>query len=600
MVRMFHELKRRNVIRVGIAYLVAAWLLLQITDILVPILELPVSASRFVLLLIVIGLVPALIFAWAYELTPEGIKRESDVDRTQSITHSTGRKLDRVTIIVLVAAVSFLLVDKFMLRQQNDITGTEKSIAVLPFVAMSTRQEDEFFADGLTEEVINALAQVPELQVTARTSAFYYKGKDIPITEIAIQLGVDHVIEGSVRRDGKSLRITAQLVRAEDGFHLWSDTYDRNADDHFSVQTEIAEKVVAVLDLVLDEGQRLKMRETGLRNIDAFIAYRRGLDLSNQAHGAGPLMPLLDKANKQFETALALAPNFSEAYGNHADYYTHLLLAAAGGEHHSDQTIADALSQLQSDMDSAVQYAPEGGARLNAMIDRAIVTGRWRRLAELVQSLSDYEYCEVSGWADVTVPYGLARHVLRELENKRVCDPMDYQGWQKSAEALMWLGEKDASVSMAVKTFESSPNDLTRDRLILSLIAADRIDDAEVLLTRDFPDAPATDRIRFVVAAARGDIAAVDIFFEAFEEQPGRFRSLSLAAQKGDRELANKIASEIDARAFGYFPLLITANDCVCGAAFDIDAAPNFASMIEDSGLQWPPPSPIKWPLKNW
>ena len=206
MSNLFEELKRRNVFRVAIAYIAVAWLLLQVSDIVFENFGTPDWVMKTLMFVLAIGFPLAVLFAWAYEMTPEGIKKEKDVDRSQSITHETGQKLNRTIIVVLLAAVGFLLVDKFVLREPaSEIptateATTEKSVAVLPFVAMSRGEDDEFFADGLTEEILNSLTRVPELLVTARTSAFHFKGQDIPIPEIATKLGVAHVVEGSVRR----------------------------------------------------------------------------------------------------------------------------------------------------------------------------------------------------------------------------------------------------------------------------------------------------------------------------------------------------------------------------------------------------------------
>ena len=192
---LFAELKRRNVIRVGLAYAVAAWLLLQMTDVLIQLLELSPGIGKIVVLLLVIGFIPALIFAWAFELTPEGIKREHEVDRTQSITPQTGRKLDFAIIAVLGVTVAWFLFDEFYLEPRESAQGTasqttpgdpltatkQASVAVLPFRAMSSGEDDGYFADGLTEEILNYLAELPELLVTARTSSFFFKDKDLPI-----------------------------------------------------------------------------------------------------------------------------------------------------------------------------------------------------------------------------------------------------------------------------------------------------------------------------------------------------------------------------------------------------------------------------------
>jgi len=243
------ELKRRNVIRVAIAYAIAAWLLIEITATTFPILKLPDWSVTLVTVLVLIGFPLALILAWAFELTPEGIKKEKDVDRSQSITHITGRKLDFMIITVLVLALVYFAYDEFVIEpaQEEAIASTqaeavsetdtpEMSIAVLPFVNISADPEQEYFSDGITEEILNALAGVRELAVTSRTSAFAFKGKSMSIPEIAQQLGVAHVLEGSVRKSGTRLRITAQLIDVASDKHLWSETYDRELTDIFAVQ----------------------------------------------------------------------------------------------------------------------------------------------------------------------------------------------------------------------------------------------------------------------------------------------------------------------------------------------------------------------------
>ena len=210
---LFSELKRRNVFRVAIAYLITAWLLIQLADILIPMLTLPEWVARLVFLLLVILFIPTLIAAWALELTPEGLKLEKDVDRSSSITPSTGKKLNGITISLLALAVVVLLVDKFYLsagesvvdKTQPEIVAAEvdKSIAVLPFADLSQNQDQEWFADGLAEEILNSLARTPDLLVASRTSAFAYKGSDKDLRVIATELGVAHILEGSVRRAGE-------------------------------------------------------------------------------------------------------------------------------------------------------------------------------------------------------------------------------------------------------------------------------------------------------------------------------------------------------------------------------------------------------------
>jgi len=243
---LFAELKRRNVFKVGAAYVVMAWLLAQVVDVFLDNFGAPEWVIKTVLLLLVAGFPLALFFAWAFELTPEGIKKEKDVDRSQSITRETGRKLDFLIIGILVIALAYFALDKFVLTTGDTAPGSaavtetaptdEKSIAVLPFVNMSDDAGNEYFSDGISEEILNALAKVPELQVAGRTSSFAFKGENQDLRKIGEALGVNNILEGSVRKAGDKVRITAQLIRVDNGFHLWSESYDRKLTDVFAIQ----------------------------------------------------------------------------------------------------------------------------------------------------------------------------------------------------------------------------------------------------------------------------------------------------------------------------------------------------------------------------
>jgi len=248
------ELKRRNVFRVGGAYLVLAWLLLQIGETLAPALHLPEWVNSALAFFLILGFPLALFFAWAFELTPDGLKLEKHVDRQQSITPQTGRKLDRTIIVLLVVALVYFAWQSLSPPVPHEVVDTvagQQSIAVLPFTNMSSDEEQEYFSDGLTEELLNLLAKIPELKVTSRTSAFFYKGKDIKIADVGRELNVAHVLEGSVRKSGNKIRITAQLIEVDTDAHLWSETWDRDLDDVFAIQDEIAAKVVSELRVQL-------------------------------------------------------------------------------------------------------------------------------------------------------------------------------------------------------------------------------------------------------------------------------------------------------------------------------------------------------------
>ena len=296
---LFNELKRRNVIRVAVAYLAGAWLLVEVTDTLFSIYGLPESTARIVVTLLAIGFPITLVLSWIYELTPEGLKLEKDVDRTLPSTRTDTRRLDRAIIVLLVLALGYFAFDKFVLEPARVVeiveeaaqqarsealveSYGEQSIAVLPFVNMSSDPEQEYFSDGISEELLNLLSKIPELRVTARTSSFTFKGKDVPVPEIARQLNVAHVLEGSVRKAGNRVRITAQLIEARSDTHLWSETYDRGLDDIFAVQDEIAAAISAELKLKLsDSGQRVLAEDKEI-DPEIYDAYLRGMYLINQ------------------------------------------------------------------------------------------------------------------------------------------------------------------------------------------------------------------------------------------------------------------------------------------------------------------------------
>ena len=253
---LFTELRRRQVFKIAAAYLAVSWLVLQVLDTVSPLLGLSDAFGRGVLFLLLLGFPVALVFAWVFELTPEGIKIDRDGEPELSSSGNIGRNLNTITISVLSLAVLFFSLDKFVWSgseaPESQTIGGQKRIAVLPFVNMSDDPEQAYFSDGLSEELLNLLAQIPELRVTSRTSAFSFKDqKNVTISEVGRALDVEHVLEGSVRRSGNTIRITAQLIDVSTDTHIWSDTWDRNFADVFVIQDEIAEFVVDALKIEL-------------------------------------------------------------------------------------------------------------------------------------------------------------------------------------------------------------------------------------------------------------------------------------------------------------------------------------------------------------
>lgn len=316
--RFWRELRRRHVFKVGSAYLMAAWILAQVTSVVTPFLNLPNWIGAMVIVLLMLGLPIALILAWAFELTPTGIRRTADlpVDGKPPANPVSGRRLDFIIIGLLGVALTYLLADKFWLVHTAPSSAATparalapaKSIAVLPFLALDGDKDGEHFADGLAEELFSRLVQIPGLKVAGRASSYSFKDKHQDLREVGRKLGVTTVLEGSVRRAGSRLRITAQLVNTTDGFQLWATSYDRGTTDIFAIQDEIAGAVANALSVELS-GPGGKPAAHGTTNPEAQILYLRALGLFKSRSAAG-----LAEARKLLEQATALDPGFAQAY----------------------------------------------------------------------------------------------------------------------------------------------------------------------------------------------------------------------------------------------------------------------------------------------
>lgn len=623
---LFVELKRRNVFRVAAAYVVATWLLLQIVDVLVPILTLPEWVGRLVFLLLVIGFPIALIFAWAFEMTPEGIKKESQVDRSKSIVDRTGRKLDRAIIVVLAVALAWFAWDKFFVGDSAPVSSSTtqtatsddlpdkvllntsvKSVAVLPFIAMSSGPDDEYFADGLTEEILNSLAQLPELLVTARTSAFSFKGQEIPVQEIAAALGVRHIVEGSVRRSGERLRVTAQLIRAADGFHLWSENYDSTSADTIEVQENIAEKIALALDIVLDENKRTAMRHAGLRDVQAFTNYQKGMEWFNRAHGDVPTVEGLREANVYFDKVIERVPEFWQVYSQHADLFIHILADDVAREltfEVTEQDLEDAYSAAIADYESAIRYARTPTMRLMAELDLATASGNWRGLTGRLERAMAVPDCTAnSNWmSEIADLFGYAADYHQRMIKVLPCDPRRSIFWFNTARSALYAGDGVAALRFAREGAEIAPGGWVNDMLIRSLLVNDQIDEAAREIDSRIQDAETALVYKAMIAAYQGDRPLLEQLIAEYEarEDADDFWGFLLHAWGGHRDVVNAMAAEMDQHRYGFKGLLAVAHWCTCGAAWDLEATPNLAAKLKESNLPWPPPSPMTFPLKDW
>jgi len=325
----FNELKRRNVFKVAAAYIIVGWLIMQAGEVMSPALHLPEWVNSTLAFFLILGFPVAMIFAWAFEMTPEGLKKEKDIDRSQSLARATGHKLNYTIITLLaIALVYFVWESRFQIGAEpvsqepvaqtvnpvikqkvsppvtQDDSPDSNTIAVLPFINMSSDPEQEYFSDGITEEVLNLLVKIPELKVTSRTSVFSFKGEKIDIPTVAEKLGVAHILEGSVRKAGNRVRITAQLIEAGNDVHLWSETYERQLDDIFTIQDEIAREVVKALQIQL-LGEAPIATST---NTEAYNLYLRAKHFATLGRKG------LESSVKAYQASIALDANFAPSW----------------------------------------------------------------------------------------------------------------------------------------------------------------------------------------------------------------------------------------------------------------------------------------------
>ncbi|MDX2416391.1 MAG: hypothetical protein QNK19_02910 [Xanthomonadales bacterium] len=621
---LFKELKRRNVFRVGIAYTVATWLLIQVTDTVFPRIGLPESAVTLVIALLAVGFIPALIVAWAFELTPDGIKREKDIDREKSITPTTGHKLDRAIIGILTIALAYFVFDKFStqdpapqttetaaLESPSTAEPTEQettavqSVAVLPFTAMSSGADDSYFADGLTEEILNSLARLPELMVTARTSSFHFKDKNLPVPEIAATLGVEHIVEGSVRRSGERVRITAQLIRAEDGFHMWSDTYDRTLEDIFAVQEDIAENIAETLDVVLNEDKRKQMSDAQIKDVEAFIAYQKGLEMMERAHSITDPIKLLPEANVYLDQALAIVPSITNAQLDRTDLFGHIIYNnAIGRDSFTLAELEDALEEVLTGLSQAARYAPSDAQRAYLEAERAEFTQNWSGIAENLDRAFNTEECYAVNWAATLAGvFGQAEQISAHYQRLMRCDPLIASHVAMGSQFMLWAGQAEAVIeqnSHFLNTVEF--NAWVDDVLFFASLANGSYHNNPGAYDSKHEGSFFQLPRRFYVYALENEIAKAGEILELSKSESSLNDETLLISEAmlGNREAANAYASKMDARFAGPFILAEVVKGCFCGAPFDLEATPNFKQRIEEAGFDWPPVSPIRYPAKDW
>ena len=450
------ELKRRNVIRFAGLYLVGAWLLTQVSSTVLPMFGAPDWLPRSIVILLAIAFVPALIFSWVFELTPQGLKRDEDVKPEESIQPQTARRMDRIIIAALVLALGYFVFDKFELAprrvtalpNESGTTANAKSIAVLPFDNLSRDPDNAYFCEGVQDEILTSLAKVADLKVISRTSTQHFKSSPDNLPQIARQLGVAHILEGSVQKASDQIRVNVQLINALTDAHLWAETYDRKLTDIFAIESEIAKSVAENLQARLNGHAQavLAARPTG--NLEAHELYLRGRYLWNRRSTAS-----LRKAGDYFQQAIKLDPNYALAYAGLADVHS-LLPIYAGTAPKDDVPKALDAAHKAVELDSNLAEAHTSlGNALGMNVQLRLAEPEFRRALEL-----NANYATAHQWlAECLFSLGRFPESLAENERAHELDPLSLIINASYAASLSGVGRHDDAVKQAHKTIDLDP-----------------------------------------------------------------------------------------------------------------------------------------------
>jgi TolB-like protein len=444
-VNVLKELKRRNVFRVGIAYLIGAWLFTQVADVVLGVISAPEAAMRAVVAILALGFIPTVIFAWVYEMTPDGVKKASEIDQDRSITHHTGRKLDIATMIMVVSAVLFVMVERYLPTSESPVSDSKAvveevstvetltpgdasatalvtSIAVLPFANRSNQDDDLYFTDGIHDDLLTQLAKINDLTVISRTSVMKFRDSTQTLGEIGEELKVGTILEGGVQKVGDRVRINAQLIEVATDKHLWAETFDRKltAENVFELQSEIARAIVHAVSGELSPEEASQLAEIPTRNFAAYDAYLRGKEIINRSNYARSEE---EAAFPFFQAAVELDPDYALAHAELAGLYAQQYWRGL-------DTSEELLNKYRETLDRAIASDPDSPVALRALANYHYrVENDYAKSLELLQSAVEI----APGDVDIQSDIGLT---LRRLGR-----------WEESIEALYRPLELDPASS---------------------------------------------------------------------------------------------------------------------------------------------------------
>ena len=577
--RFVAELKRRNVPRIAAFYAAAGWLVVQIATQVLPVFEMPTWMMRVVVVAVVLGFPCALLFAWFYELTPDGLKRESEVDRSESTARSSGRKLDRWIVGILAAAVVVLLANQFVPHRNRTDSALAKAIAVLPLANDTGDPANEYFSDGLSEELISALAQIKELRVIARTSSFHFKNTNEESKVIGAALGVGYLLEGSVRKSADRARIAVNLVRVVDGVNAWSQIYDRNLPDIFAIQAEIAQSVAGALKVTLlgDGGKNPDAPSN--QNYDTYTAYLQGR-FYEQRYTAADLRKAID----YYDAAVRSDPHYGLAYAALSKSWW--ALGDITGEN-----VAEANRKAREAAERAVAEEPnlaDGHSALGQIlvsVDRnaKAAEASYRRAAALAPASAEPKI----GLASVIADFGQIEEAVELLQEAVRLEPLTANAHFDLARLLTSLGHYDEAGKSARKAIELQPGGAGTWEM-LALVEAKRGDGEAALKAAAQETDPDWRAYAMALAQqARGDKAAADAALNALIAGHSDDMSFQIATVYAFRGDADKTFEWLDQAYEKQDPGVMAIIDNPFTQ--DLRSDPRFAAFCKKVGLAWPP-----------
>jgi TolB-like protein len=606
---LFEELRYRNVFRVGIAYAVVGWVLAQVADLIVDAFNLPDTFLQMIIIVLLLGFPVALFLAWAFELTPEGVKKAKDLPEDMPKDPRAGRRLNAVIIVMLVIAVAWLGWDKLQQpvieSSTNAATATEeKSIAVLPFADFSPDSDHAWFADGLTDEILNALARTRSLRVASRTSSFAYRDTDQDATTIAKELDVAHILEGSVRRAGDRIRVTAQLIRASDDAHLWSDTFDASSVDSIEIQEQIAFDIASLLDTAMDPAELRRMVAAGTESIAAWEAYVQMREEYLRSVAAFDTTGSSEKVLELYREIVALDPAFGEAHLLFAEIVDGWLSPAAVTMA-PPRLSADELQALfRTTTADAARHARNEDDRLGAEVLRARQQLRLSDQIDLTRERLQYHADSRGFWAAhlqlllVASRFDDAAVFVREGDNHDFGNNNQLSTWYALA-ARIDIDAALAGLEVMLAPTSPVPADLYQAHRIL--LMANRVDEAADVGRRYIsvatnPTWSVMIRIRQACAEGRYDDAEQlyeEYDFSGFDPANNNIQWLALKTL-GRNEEAVELLRPLDQPS-----KLVRLSELLSYTHFDPAPFPNLAKRLEEQGIMRYDVTPMNFACKR-